>query len=126
MRLRTTHSATVYGETVVGTDADGTEHTESSDPVAEMRGRFRPQGDGLTRERRGERIDSSPEFVCRTTGRDPDSGDQIDLTDVVEADQRIAIDGVSQTFVILRVDEHYGRGATPVRLSLELQATTDE
>ena len=126
MRLRTTHTATVYGDRVTGTNDVGQELTATDAPLVTLRGRYRPQGSGLTSETRGERIDQSPEFVCRATGTHPDTDEYVSVGDVVAAGQRVAIEGDDTTFRIVRVDPHYGRHERPQRYSLELQATTDE
>lgn len=123
MRLRTTHSATVYGERVVGEDALGTDRVETDAPIASIDGRHRPQGEGLTREQRSERIDESPTFVTHAVGRDPGTGEQVQLLDELAPGQRVDIDGVTGTFELVRVVPHYGRGSTAERITLELERT---
>lgn len=125
MRLRTTHRATIYGNRSVGSNEIGQNQTVSDEPLVEIRCRYRPQGDGWTREAREPRVDQSPEIVVAPRGRDPETGAQVEIADVVTAGQRVAIGGVETTFQLVRVDPHYGRGGQPDRYSLELEATSD-
>lgn len=126
MRLRTTHKATIYGDRTKGENTIGQEQTVPDEPLVEIPCRFRPQGEGWTREAREPRVDSAPEIVVAPRGRDPETGAQVNVGDVAKEGQRVAIDGVDTTFQLVRVDPHYGRGGRPERYSLELEATSDE
>lgn len=125
MRLRTTHDITVYGGRVVGENELGVEQTKPDHPIAQFRGRYRPQGEGLVREQRSSRVDSSPVVVTYPTGRDPETGQQVKLVDVLEVSQRIDVDGVPQRHTITRVNPQFGRGPEPERITLDLEAVTD-
>lgn len=126
MRLRTTHRATIYGDRTVGENEIGQDQTVSDAPLVEMRCRYRPQGEGWTREAREPRVDKSPEIVVAPRGRHPETGAQVAVEDVAQAGQRVDIAGVETTFQLVRVDPHYGRGGQPERYTIELEATSDE
>lgn len=124
MFLRTTHSATVYGERVVGKNEIGQEQRVPDTEVATFTCRFRPQGEGLTREEHSERIDSSPEVVIRSLIRGAD-GEQVPATDVLNEGQRIDLEGEEQRYILARIHDHYDYG-TVNRITLELEAISDE
>lgn len=126
MRLRTTHQATIYGDRSIGENAIGQSQTVPDAPLVEIRCRYRPQGEGWTRESREPRVDQSPEIVVAPRGRDPETGAQIAVSDVAKAGQRVAIDGVETTFQLVRVVPHRGRGGRAERYTIELEATSDE
>lgn len=126
MRLRTTHTATIYGDRVKGENSIGAEQTVPDEPLVELRGRFRPQGEGWTRESRSPRVDQSPTVVVAPRGRDPDTGAQIAVDDVATPGQRVEVSGESTTFQLTRVVPHFGRGGNPHRYTLELESTSDE
>lgn len=126
MRLRTTHRATIYGDRVKGENAIGQSQTVPDEPLVELRGRFRPQGEGWTREARSPRVDQSPNIVVAPRGRDPQSGEQVHVKDIATEGQRVEIGGEDTTFQLVRVVPHYGRGGQAHRFTLELEATSDE
>lgn len=125
MRLRTTHTLTVYDEQQVGTNELGVALTESETPLAEIEGRYRPQGEGLIREERSSRIDRSPSVVVRPVGHDPDTGARLELLTVLEEGQRVVVNGIGQEFALRRIDPHFGRSGGPHRLTLHIEPTTD-
>lgn len=126
MRLRTTHRATIYGDRKKGENAIGQSQTVPDDPLVELRGRFRSQGEGWTREARSPRVDQSPNIVVAPRGRDPQTGAQVAVEDVAQAGQRVEIGGKSTTYQLVRVVPHFGRGGNPHRYTLELESTSDE
>lgn len=126
MRLRTTHSATIYGDRQTGENAVGEVQTVPDDPLLELPCRYRPQGEGWTREARSPRVDQSPSIVVAPRGRDPQNGAQVNVQDVAQAGQRVEIDGEETTFQLVRVVPHHGRGGRVDRYTLELEATSDE
>lgn len=123
MRLRTTHRATLMGERKVGEDSLGTDQVVDDAPLAEVDGRYRPQGEGLTREERSQRVDASPTLVVRPVGDDPQTGDTVQIMDVAAPGQQVDIDGVDATLDLMNVKPHYGRRSRPDRITLELQRT---
>lgn len=126
MRLRTTHKATIYGDRPVGENAIGQDQTVPDEPLVEFPCRFRPQGEGWTREAREPRVDQSPNIVVAPRGRDPQNGAQVAIEDVATEGQRVEIDGVDTTYQLTRVRPHYGRGGRPERITIEMEATSDE
>jgi hypothetical protein len=126
MRLRTTHDITVYGDRAVGENAIGQDQTAPDEPLVTVRGRFREQGEGWTRERRSPRIDRSPEVVIPTRGRDPATGEQVDIGEVIDEGQHVDVSGEQSTFQLVRVVPHHGKGQDIRRYTLELENTSDE
>lgn len=126
MRLRTTHTATIYGDRTKGENAIGQQQTVPDEPLLELPCRYRPQGEGWTREARSPRVDQAPNIVVAPRGRDPNNGSQLKVLDVAQAGQRVAISGKSTTFQLTRVSPHHGRRGEPDRVTLELEATSDE
>lgn len=123
MRLRTTHTATVYGETVVGEDDLGADLTED-EPVATVPCRYRPAGEGFVREATGERVHQNPTLITRPRGRTP-TGEQVALLETIDEGQRVAIDGIAETFTVRHIRPQYGRGSRPRRLTIELVSQTE-
>lgn len=126
MRLRTTHTATIYGDRQTGENAVGEAQTVPDEPLIELRCRVRPQGEGWTREARSPRVDQAPDIVTEPRGRDPNNGSQLTVQDVAQEGQRVAISGKDTTFQLTRVVPHHGRSGQPDRFTLELEATSDE
>lgn len=125
MRLVTTHTATIYGDRSIGSNAIGQEQTVSDDPLIEIQCRFRPQGEGWTREAREPRVDQSPEIAVVPHGNDPETGEDVAIADVARAGQHVDIAGVDTTYQLVRVVPHYGLDS-PDHFTLELEATSDE
>lgn len=126
MRLRTTHTATIYGDRQTGENAIGQQQTVPDEPLLELPCRYRPQGEGWTREARSPRVDQSPSIIVVPRGRDPQNGAQVDVQDVAQAGQRVEIDGEDTTYQLTRIVPHPGRGGRVDRYTLELEATSDE
>lgn len=126
MRLRTTHDITVYGDRSIGENEIGQNQTAPDKPIVTVRGRFREQGEGWTRERRGPRIDRSPEVVIPTMGRHPGTGEQVDIGETIDEGQHVDVSGEESTFQLTRVVPHHGKGRDVYRYTLELENVSDE
>lgn len=126
MRLRTTHAATVYGDRTSGENAVGEDRIVSDVPLITIPCRYRPQGNGFTRERREPRIDRSPEIVVPPRGRHPENGEQVSVSGTIGPGQRVDISDVDTVFYAMRIDPHFGHSGAPDRFTIELESDGDE
>lgn len=127
MRLRATHQATVYGETVVGEDELGTELTESDAPLLTCPVRFDGNERQFVRLNTGEHVEQLPTAMLPPYGDDPTTGEQVVSYDVIEVgmDVEFASElwGIDSTerFSIESMDIKRRRGGRPERLDCQLQ-----
>lgn len=127
MRLRSTHQATVYGESVVETDALGTELTEAETALLTCPVRFNGNERQFVRSNTGEHVEQLPNAMLPPYGSDPASGNRVVSYDVVDVGMDVAFAseqwgiGSTERFSIESIDIKRRRGGRPERLDCQLQ-----
>ena len=123
MRLHATHTCTIHQEVVIGEDELGGELTETQ-PVAEAPGRVDTGGTEFITRTTGEFVREAPTIVLALRGTDTDTGDSVDMLDVVEEGNDVQLDGGEERYRIESIDPIRGRGHRLERVALSVQKHT--
>lgn len=131
MRLRPTHVATVTKEVKTGENELGSPLYDQQ-AVLEAPCRFHsPEGQSYTRTASGELVQEQPTVVLPTHGRDPDTGSQLLVGDILEEGAEVSLESrttgrdwtadTDATFAVDNVDIKRRRGGRPERAELTVQ-----
>lgn len=128
MRLRATHSATVYAEEIVGTDELGGDQTTTTKPVLQAPVRFDDVSRQFIRNPRGEHVEQKPRVWFPPYGKDPKTDKQVVAAERIVVGMDVGLVGSdgwttdeSDRFSIDAVNINRRRGSRPERVECELQ-----
>jgi hypothetical protein len=128
MRLRATHSATVYAEQTVDTTELNKDLTETTDPVLQAPVRFDDVSVQYIRDLQGEHVEQAPRVWFPPYGKDPTTDEQVVSAERIEPGMDVGLvssDGwgtdSDDRYAIAEVNINRRRGSRPERVECELQ-----